>query len=142
MESKNEMMSRVTANLMIILGDVLDSAVTLASDYAARTNKAIRHDSKRFIKAAAHNAKMAGMAIREASEDSQIKIGDDSDVLLALILLAIDRTGGDIDSMTLLYETFKKKVPSALNLPLESIEKIAFGELKDDCNSGTATIKA
>ena len=54
----------------------------------------------------------------ETSEESQINFGDDSDKLLKLLLIAIDRTGNDnnvIDLIIKFAESFQSKMNLKLN---------------------------
>lgn len=117
--------SLVLANLMVILGDVLDSVIYNAEEFAERDGYTIRHETKRYLKAAAHDCRMAGQAMREVSVSTQLGIGEDSDILLALIWLIIDRTGGNRDEMNKMYNDIKANRESALSLPLTFLERNA-----------------
>lgn len=126
-------MLNVYGNLIMRLGDTLEMSIAMAEDYARECNNQFRFEIRRFMKAAAHNAHLAGMAVRESSEETQISVGDDADVLLAMLLMLIDRTSGSPVGMKGMYEEIKKAYPSVLDLDLSRVEKNAFGEeIKDD----------
>jgi len=119
----------VLGNLVMRMGDALEMCVTMAEDYAKRTKSgSLRFEIKRYMRAAAHNAHLAGRAVRESSNETQISVGDDADVLIAMLLMLIDRTSGSPTGMKGMYGEIKKKYPSVLDIDLSDVEKNAFGE--------------
>lgn len=124
----------VLGNLIMRMGDALEMTVAMAEDYAKKCGSGpLRFEIKRYMKAAAHNAHLAGRAVRESSDETQISVGDDADVLVAMILMLIDRTSGCPTGMEGMYRDIKKKYPSVLDLDLSDVEKNAFGEeVKND----------
>jgi hypothetical protein len=120
----------VLGNLVMRMGDALEMAVAMAEDYAKRTKSgSLRFEIKRYMRAAAHNAHLAGRAVRESSDETQISVGDDADVLVAMLLMLIDRTSGSPTGMKGMYGEIKKKYPSVLDIDLSDVEKNAFGEV-------------
>lgn len=118
----------VLGNLVMRMGDALEMCVTMAEDYAKRCGSGpLRFEIRRYMKAAAHSAHLAGRAVRESSDETQISVGDDADVLVAMILMLIDRTSGAPNGMKGMYEDIKKKYPSVLDIDLSDVEKNAFG---------------
>lgn len=129
----------VLGNLVMRMGDALEMAVAMAEDYAKRTKSgSLRFEIKRYMRAAAHNAHLAGRAVRESSDETQISVGDDADVLIAMLLMLIDRTSGSPTGMKSMYGEIKKKYPSVLDIDLSDVEKNAFGEVisNDTGNTG------
>ena len=120
----------VLGNLVMRMGDALEMTVAMAEDYAKRTKSgSLRFEIKRYMRAAAHNAHLAGRAVRESSDETQISVGDDADVLVAMLLMLIDRTSGSPTGMKGMYGEIKKKYPSVLDIDLSDVEKNAFGEV-------------
>ena len=119
----------VLGNLVMRMGDALEMCVVMAEDYARRCGSGLlRHEIKRHMRAAAHNAHLAGRAVRESSDATQISVGDDSDVLLAMTLMLIDRTSGSPEGMKAMYGEIKRRYPSVLGIDLSDVESNAFGE--------------
>lgn len=122
-------MLTVFGNLIMRLGDTLEMSIAMAEDYAKECNNQFRFEIKRYMKQAAHSAKLAGRAVRESSEETQMSVGEDADILLAMLLMLIDRCSGSPVGMKGIYTEIKKTYPSVLDLDLSKIEKNAFGEV-------------
>lgn len=109
---------RLSNNMIFMLCDQIETLEMVAKEEAYKANfRWDKHTEMQLMKIK-YAAKDMRKRTIETSEESQINFGDDSDKLLKLLLIAIDRTGNDnnvIDLIIKFAESFQSKMNLKLN---------------------------
>ena len=110
----------------------------LERDIRRRTGHGMRFDAKRDYNAAIRAARRLLTDVNTCSRKTQEQFGDDADIIHALLLLIIDRTGDDDRLAYQLYRRIKA-MPSKTHLETDIDEASVFGEeiVKQPDNFGT-----
>jgi hypothetical protein len=123
--------ARITTNIAYIMIDVVHSALFDMEQATKRANMEMRHDLKRYYKAAMHNLDMMLKEVNKIDVNVQEKFGDDGDMIYQFIKLLIDRCGEDNNEIFKFYN-YVKTFPSKMNMDLAEGERIAFMNLDND----------
>ena len=119
----------VRINLLYTLADILETQLMeLELDIRRRTGHGMRFDAKRDYNAAIRATRRLLTDVNTCSRRTQEQFGDDADIIHALLLLIIDRTGDDDLAAFRLYN-YIKALPSRLRLELDIDERAAFGHV-------------
>lgn len=129
----------VRINLLYTLADIMETQLMeLERDIRRRTGHGMRFDAKRDYNAAIRAARRLLTDVNTCSRKTQEQFGDDADIIHALLLLIIDRTG---DDDRLAYQLYRhiKAMPSKTHLETDIDEASVFGEeiVKQPDNFGT-----
>lgn len=130
----------VRINLLYTLADIMETQLMeLERDIRRRTGHGMRFDAKRDYNAAIRAARRLLTDVNTCSRKTQEQFGDDADIIHALLLLIIDRTG---DDDRLAYQLYRhiKAMPSKTHLETDIDEASVFGEeiVKQPDNFGTS----
>ena len=130
----------VRINLLYTLADIMETQLMeLERDIRRRTGHGMRFDAKRDYNAAIRAARRLLTDVNTCSRKTQEQFGDDADIIHALLLLIIDRTG---DDDRLAYQLYRhiKAMPSKMHLETDIDEASVFGEeiVKQPDNFGTS----
>ena len=130
----------VRINLLYTLADIMETQLMeLERDIRRRTGHGMRFDAKRDYNAAIRAARRLLTDVNTCSRQAQEQFGDDADIIHALLLLIIDRTG---DDDRLAYQLYRhiKAMPSKMHLETDIDEASVFGEeiVKQPDNFGTS----
>lgn len=130
----------VRINLLYTLADIMETQLMeLERDIRRRTGHGMRFDAKRDHNAAIRAARRLLTDVNTCSRKTQEQFGDDADIIHALLLLIIDRTG---DDDRLAYQLYRhiKAMPSKMHLETDIDEASVFGEeiVKQPDNFGTS----
>lgn len=129
----------VRINLLYTLADIMETQLMeLERDIRRRTGHGMRFDAKRDYNAAIRAARRLLTDVNTCSRKTQEQFGDDADIIHALLLLIIDRTGDDDRLAYQLYRRIKA-MPSKTHLETDIDEASVFGEeiVKQPDNFGT-----
>ena len=129
----------IRTNLLYVLADITEThLMELERDIRRRTGHGMRFDAKRDYNAAIRAARRLLTDVNTCSRKTQEQFGDDADIIHALLLLIIDRTG---DDDRLAYQLYRhiKAMPSKTHLETDIDEASVFGEeiVKQPDNFGT-----
>lgn len=128
----------VINNLIYALADVIETnLMDLEAEYS-KHGKRLRYESKRNFNTALHGLRCLKSELKPSPQQEQIDYGNDADILNALLLTILDRTGDD-DMQSFRLYNYIKAMPSRLHLELDIDEASVFGEeiVKQPDNFGT-----
>jgi len=130
MEETNHM--NTLTNIVYILADVLETNLMDMEQEYRRHGYALRHEAKRQFNAAIHAIRSLKADIsRKCTPSEQENFGSDADMVNALLLMLLDRTGDD-DMQAFKFFDYIKSFPSKLGLDLQVDG--AFAHLFDSQN--------
>ena len=94
----------------------------------SKHGKRLRYESKRNFNTALHGLRCLKSELKPSPQQEQIDYGNDADILNALLLTILDRTGDD-DMQSFRLYNYIKAMPSRLHLELDIDEKSVFGHV-------------
>lgn len=94
-QQKREYLARLLTNLTFEVADVLETLFVECEDINSQCGYCLRNEEKRHFKAAMHHVKAFRSATKAMDAESQESFGDDAELLLDLIYVAVTRTGSD-----------------------------------------------
>lgn len=116
----------VINNLIYVLADVIETnLMDLETGYKMH-GKMLRHESRRNFNTALHGLRQLKSELKPSPMQEQTDYGNDADIINALILLIVDRTGDDDMAAFRLYN-YIKAMPSRLHMELDIDEASVFG---------------
>jgi hypothetical protein len=126
MGPSKDLIARV--NLTYLLADMLEGCMMEVDELARReTGQRLQQEAKRYYNAAIHNVRKMLKAMNTSSDKEQEDFGNDSDMLMAVLWLFIDRCGEDDTKAYRFYE-YIKSFPSVCGLKQMDEEKV-FGHI-------------
>ena len=118
----------VINNLIYALADVIETNLMDLDVEYSKHGKRIRYESKRNFNTALHGLRCLKSELKPSPQQEQIDYGNDADILNALLLTILDRTGDD-DMQSFRLYNYIKAMPSRLHLELDIDEKSVFGHV-------------
>lgn len=112
----------IRTNLLYNLADMLESLLVDTCDRHKQIGFELRMDVKRNYNAVIHHCRLIRMDVRKTSQETQEWLGIDSDMLLAMVLLLVDRCGED-DMMMWKIFNYIKAIPSKRMIKLDDIDE-------------------
>lgn len=129
----------VRINLLYTLADIMETQLMeLEQDIRRRIGHGMRFDAKRDYNAAIRATRRLLTDVNTCSRQAQEDFGNDADIIHAMLLLIMDRTGDDEMAAFRLYN-YIKAMPSKMHLETDIDEASVFGEeiVKQPYNFGT-----
>ena len=83
-----------------------------------KNNLTLRYDTRRNFNTAMSAIRKLKIDVNKCSDKEQDRFGDSSDILDALIITIVDRTGLDVEDSFKIYEHIKK-LPSKMGLNMD-----------------------
>lgn len=105
----------ISVNLCYVLADIMETNLMELEQIFRKNNRALKHEQKRFFNAAITNTKKLCKEVNHCNDRIQEFYGNDADMINAIILTLIDRSGNDDMLMFKVYE-YIKSFPSQFNV--------------------------
>ena len=105
----------ISTNLCYVLADIMESNLMDLEQIFKKNNFALKHEQKRAFNAAISNVRKLKREVNHCNSRTQENYGNDADMLNAIILTLIDRTGNEDFVMFKFYE-YIKSFPSQFNM--------------------------
>lgn len=105
-------------NILYILVDIMESRLMDMEHLMRKNNLMLRYDTKRNFNTAMSAIRKLKIDVNKCSDKEQNRFGDSSDILDALIITIVDRTGLDMEDSFKIYEHIKK-LPSKMGLNMD-----------------------
>lgn len=105
-------------NILYILVDIMESRLMDMEHLMRKNNLMLRYDTKRNFNAAMSAIRKLKIDVNKCSNKEQDRFGDSSDILDALIMTIVDRTGLDVEDSFKIYEHIKR-LPSKMGLNMD-----------------------
>ena len=115
-------------NIAYVLVDVLETNLMDMEHEYRRQGYELRHDAKRNFNTAIAAIRRLKSYVGKCRSSVQEDFGNDADIVNALLLTIIDRTGDD-DMQSFRLYNYIKAMPSRLHLELDIDEKSVFGHV-------------
>lgn len=125
----------VKTNLLFSLVDVVETLLMDMSRDMKRQGRELRFDIKRNFNMAIRGVRGLKSVVKEINEKDQDVFGYDSDIIYALLMIIVDRTGDDDMKSFKLYN-YIKAMPSMFHLTDEVDERMAFGHVLEGKEDG------
>lgn len=105
-------------NILYILVDIMESRLMDMEHLMRKNNLMLRYDTKRNFNTVMSAIRKLKIDVNKCSNKEQDRFGDSSDILDALIMTIVDRTGLDVEDSFKIYEHIKK-LPSKMGLNMD-----------------------
>lgn len=105
-------------NILYILVDIMESRLMDMEHLMRKNNLMLRYDTKRNFNTAMSAIRKLKIDVNKCSDKEQDRFGNSSDILDALIIAIVDRTGLDVEDSFKIYEHIKK-LPSKMGLNMD-----------------------
>ena len=105
-------------NILYILVDIMESRLMDMEHIMRKNNLTLRYDTRRNFNTAMSAIRKLKIDVNKCSDKEQDRFGDSSDILDALIITIVDRTGLDVEDSFKIYEHIKK-LPSKMGLNMD-----------------------
>lgn len=102
-------------NILYMLVDIMESHLMDMEHLMRKNNLTLRYDTKRNFNTAMSAIRKLKIDVNKCSDEEQDRFGNSSDILDALIITIVDRTGLDVEDSFKIYEHIKK-LPSKMGL--------------------------
>lgn len=102
-------------NILYMLVDIMESRLMDMEHLMRKNNLTLRYDTKRNFNTAMSAIRKLKIDVNKCSDEEQDRFGNSSDILDALIITIVDRTGLDVEDSFKIYEHIKK-LPSKMGL--------------------------
>lgn len=118
----------IRTNLLYVLADITETHLMELEQTFRRLSKIMRYDAKRDFNAAIRSIRRLKTDVNLCNDARQDEFGNDADIINALLLLILDRTGDDDLQAFRLYNAIKA-MPSRLHMELDIDEASVFGHV-------------
>ena len=105
-------------NILYMLVDIMESRLMDMEHLMRKNNLTLRYDTKRNFNTAMSAIRKLKIDVNKCSDEEQDRFGNSSDILYALIITIVDRTGLDVEDSFKIYEHIKK-LPSKMGLNMD-----------------------
>lgn len=118
----------VETNLLFALVDVMETLLMDMEQEMLRHGRGLHYSLKRYFNQAMHGVRGVKAEVKHIAPDAQEAFGYDADILYALLVLTVDRTGEDDMEAFKLYN-YLKAMPSRHHLEPDIDEASVFGHV-------------
>ena len=115
-------------NLIYVLADVIETSLMDLEAGYRQHGRALRQESRRNFNMPLRGLRLLKSELNPSPVQEQIDYGNDADILNAIILIYLDRTGVDDMQAFRIYNLIKS-MPSRLHLELDIDEASVFGHV-------------
>lgn len=115
-------------NLLFSLVDVVETLLMEMEHDMRLQRREMHFSTKRNFNMAIRGVRGLKSLVKQTSEETQVAFGCDADILYALIMLIVDRTGED-DMKTFSLYNYIKAMPSVCGMKLDIDERLVFGHV-------------
>ena len=122
-------------NLLFSLVDVVETLLMEMVHDMRLQRREMHFSTKRNFNMAIRGVRGLKSLVKQTSEETQVAFGCDADILYALIMLIVDRTGED-DMKTFSLYNYIKAMPSVCGMKLDIDERLAFGHVLEGKEDG------
>ena len=105
----------ISTNLCYVLADIMESNLMDLETILKKNGFALKHEQKRAFNAAIANVRRLKKEVNHCDSRMQENYGNDADMLNAIILTLIDRTGNE-DFVIFKFYEYLKSFPSQFNM--------------------------
>lgn len=122
-------------NLLFSLVDVVETLLMEMEHDMRLQRREMHFSTKRNFNMAIRGVRGLKSLVKQTSEETQVAFGCDTDILYALIMLIVDRTGED-DMKTFRLYNYIKAMPSVCGMKLDIDERMVFGHVLEGKEDG------
>lgn len=122
-------------NLLFSLVDVVETLLMEMEHDMRLQRREMHFSTKRNFNMAIRGVRGLKSLVKQTSEETQVAFGCDADILYALIMLIVDRTGED-DMKTFSLYNYIKAMPSVCGMKLDIDERLVFGHVLEGKEDG------